>query len=583
VRRGVAAVLSLIVFATVVSIAGLAVVYLMVGREPAVARNSTLVLRVSGDLSESPDDWLGLVRARRTPTLRGLVENLRKAKVDARISRVTLVVVNLQTPFWGRLQEVRDAVVDFKRSGKPIVAHLEYGGESEYYVATACDRILLLPTSPLDLDGVATYDIFFRGTLDKIGAYPDLHHIGAYKTASNALTEKGYTAAHREMSESLNRDMYDQLVRAIAEGRKKTEADVRRLLDEGPFLPAQAVEQGLIDGLAYEDEVDDQAPASGRQTRRIDGEDYGRVSAGAVGLNRGPRIAVLNALGTINSGRSGFDPGSGAVVGSDTFTEWVRDVREDASVRALVVRIDSPGGSAVASDVMWRELTVARKQKPDRPIVASMSDLAASGGYYLAMAASDIVAQPATLTGSIGIYGGKIVTGGTFNKLGITLESVSDGKQAQMSSPIRPYNKAEAAKVEEQLRAFYDAFVRKVAESRRMTPEAIDAVAQGRVWTGRQAKEIGLVDALGGLDRAIAIAKERARIPANAEVEVEFYPPRRSVYDLLTSSLMGMDARVDVRAWLAPAERRAMSTLAAPLSLFRRGEPLALMPLVVVR
>jgi protease-4 len=199
------------------------------------------------------------------------------------------------------------------------------------------------------------------------------------------------------------------------------------------------------------------------------------------------------------------------------------------------------------------------------------------------MAASDIVAQPATLTGSIGIYGGKIVTGGTFNKLGITLESVSDGKQAQMSSPIRPYNKAEAAKVEEQLRAFYDAFVRKVAESRRMTPEAIDAVAQGRVWTGRQAKEIGLVDALGGLDRAIAIAKERARIPANAEVEVEFYPPRRSVYDLLTSSLMGMDARVDVRAWLAPAERRAMSTLAAPLSLFRRGEPLALMPLVVVR
>jgi protease-4 len=207
-----------------------------------------------------------------------------------------------------------------------------------------------------------------------------------------------------------------------------------------------------------------------------------------------------------------------------------------------------------------------------------MSDLAASGGYYIAMAAPDIVAEPGTLTGSIGIYGGKIVTGGTYEKLGMSIESVSVGKNAEMNSPVRPYSEAERAKMEEQLRAFYDQFVEKAAAARHMKPEALDAIARGRVWTGRQAKNLGLVDVLGGLDRAVALAKERAKIPAQERVELVVYPPRRSLYDLLSASLSGMDQGAELAALLGVRDRRAVAALTAPLRLFRRGEPLALMP-----
>src|SRR5207249_725631 len=214
----------------------------------------------------------------------------------------------------------------------------------------------------------------------------------------------------------------------------------------------------------------------------------------AGGPNSRPRVAVIYAAGAITGGRSGFDPLNGAVVGSDTLIEYIRQARRDSSVRAIVVRIDSPGGSATASDVIWRELTLAKTEKPDRPLVASMSDLAASGGYYIAMPAQVIVAQPSTLTGSIGIFGGKIVTGGVYEKLGAKIESTSIGRHAEINSPARPFNPDELKKLQEQLTSVYDQFVEKVAESRHSTPEQIYALAQGRVWTGRQAKQNHLVD-----------------------------------------------------------------------------------------
>src|SRR5437764_3018658 len=390
-----------------------------------------------------------------------------------------------------------------------------------------------MPASPLNLTGVATYELFLRGTLDKIGAYPDLHHIGDYKTAVKTFAEKGYTAADKEMDESMNRDLYEQIVRGIADGRKKNEADVRRLIDDGPFLPEDALKAGLIDDVSYEDQVDEKLRA-GEQRRQIDSDDYTRISLSSVGLNRGPRIAVIYAAGAITGGRSGFDPLNGAVVGSDTLIEYIRQARRDSSVRAIVLRIDSPGGSATASDAIWRELTIARNERADRPLVASMSDLAASGGYYIAMPAQIIVAQPSTLTGSIGIVGGKFVTGGVYEKLGAHIDSTSIGKHAEINSPARKYNPDELSKLQEQLQAFYDQFVEKVAESRHSTPEKIDAIAQGRVWTGRQAKQNGLVDQLGGLNSAIAIAKQRAKIAAGTDVELVIYPPRKSFYELVS-------------------------------------------------
>ena len=583
-RRGVGLVLTILLLAVLISVAGMVVLLLVVGREPVVASNSVLALRVEGDLADATSDSVfdSLMSTRRIG-VRTIVENLRKAKADSRISVVVVTPANLTSAYWARLQEVRDAIIDFRKSGKKAVAHLEYGGDREYFIATGCDRVFLLPTSPLDLSGLATYALFLRGTLDKIGAYPDFFHIGNYKTAPNQLTEKTFTPAHREMTESINNDLFEQLVQAVAEGRKKTVADVRQLVDQGPFLPEEALRLGFVDDLAYEDQVGAKVQPRDKGVSRIKGEDYARVSAGSVGLGGGSRIAVINAVGLINSGRSGFDPLNGAVAGSDTLVEYIRKARGDRSIKAIVLHVDSPGGSTIASDVIWRELMLTRTGPDARPLVASMSDLAASGGYYIAMAAPDIVAEPGTLTGSIGIYGGKIVTGGTYEKLGMSVEAVSVGKHAEMNSPVRPYSEAERAKMEAQLRAFYDQFVEKAAASRHMKPEALDAIARGRVWTGRQAKNLGLVDVLGGLDRAVALAKERAKIPAQESVELVVYPPKRSLYELLSASLSGMDQRAELAALLGVRDRRAMAALTAPLRLFRRGELLALMPIGYVR
>ena len=578
-RRGLGLVFTILFLAILISVSGMVLLFFMVGREPAVAANSVLVLRVEGDLAEgSSGSLFDPFMAARQPSLRSLIDNLRKAKVDRRVTSVIVTPINLSSAYWAKLQELRDAIVDFRTSGKKAYAYLEYGGDREYFVATGCDRIYLMPTSPLDLSGLASYELFLRGTLDKIGAYADYLHIGAYKAAPNQLTEKTFTPAHREMAESLNRDFFEQLVQGVADGRKKTADQVRALVDEGPFLAEDALHAGLVDDLAYEDQIDAKLQSVGGTLTRLKSEDYARVSGSSVGLGTGQRIAVINAIGIINSGRSGIDPLNGPVAGSDTLVEYIRKARMDSSIKAIVLRIDSPGGSTIASDVIWRELTLARGVAQPRPLVASMSDLAASGGYYIAMAAPDIVAEPGTLTGSIGIYGGKIVTGGLYEKLGMNVEAVSAGKYAEMNSPVRPFNPAERAKMEGQLKAFYDQFVEKVARARHMTPQAVDAIAQGRVWTGKQAKAIGLVDALGGLDRAVALAKERAKIPAAEHVELVVYPPKRSIFEVLSESFGGMDQQAGLLALIGVGDRRAAAMVTAPLRLFRRGEPLALMP-----
>ncbi|HEX2385840.1 MAG TPA: signal peptide peptidase SppA [Candidatus Binatia bacterium] len=586
-RRGLAILFTLLGVAFFISIIGFVSLYLLFGREPSVPSNATLVLRVGGNLTEvAPADVVGYIRGVRMPTVRSIVENLRKAALDNRVRGVLLKPTGFESPFWGKVQEIRDAVLEFRKSGKPVYAYVDYGGDREYYLATAADKIFLMPSAALDLTGVATYELFLRGTLDKIGAYPDLHHIGQYKTAVNTFTEKGYTAAHKEMDEALNRDLYEQIVRGIADGRKKNEAEVRAAIDDGPFLPENALKAGLVDDLAYEDQVDEKLRA-GSTRDRIEGDDYARVSASSIGLNRGPRIAVIYATGAIVGGKSGYDPLNGAVAGSDTLIEYIRQARRDGSVRAIVLRIDSPGGSASASDAIWRELMLARNEKSDRPLVASMSDLAASGGYYIAMPAHVIVAQPSTLTGSIGIFGGKVVTGGVYNKLGMNIESTSIGKRAEINSPARPYNQDELKKLQEQLQSFYDDFVEKVATSRHSTPEQIDALAQGRVWTGRQAKQNKLVDELGGLDRAIALAKQRAKIPAGSGVEIVVYPPRKSFYELLSDQLSGTGESAAVSAWLnaslSKGELEVLRSMRGPLTLFRRGEILALMPFTFLR
>ncbi len=570
IRRGVRFILTLFMAAVIVSSVTMVVVYFLLSRGPSVPRNATLVLRVPSVLTEvNAGGLLGQVLGA-PPTVRSIVDNLHKAAVDDRVSRVVLLPRGGQA-LWGKIQEVRDAVMAFKSSGKPVVAYLEYGGDQQYYLATAADRIFLMPTSPLDLMGVASYELFLRGTFDLIGVYPDFLHAGDYKTAGNLFTEETFTQPHREMSESLNADLFDQLVLDIATSRSRPASEIRALIAEGPFLPEDALAAGLVDELAYEDEV---LARDAEEQQPISGQDYAKVSLRSVGLNTGPKIAVIHVAGVINTGRSGYNSTQGSVVGSDTVIENLREARNDSTVRAIVLRIDSPGGSAIASDVIWREVVLTRA---DTPVIASMSDVAASGGYYIAMPAQAIVAQPATLTGSIGVVAGKFVVGEAFSKLGANIESVSQGRFAEINSPVRAFSSAERAKVQVQLDAVYETFVRKAAEGRAMTRERIHAVAQGRVWTGRQGQQMGLVDELGSLDHAVAIAKQYADIEPETGVELVIYPPARGLLETLRRPLASVH-----NSLLAPlfssTEMHVLNALSAPLRLFNRGEALTLMP-----
>jgi protease IV len=579
VRRGVVLVLVLILMAVAASAAGLLFIGFAVSRGPQVSSNSTLMIDVSGDLQENEPTGVFGQFFESPPTVRSIVDSLRKAAVDRRVAGV-IIRPTTSTALWGKVQEVRDAIVEFKRSKKPIIAHLEYGGDQQFYLASACDKVFLMPTASLDLTGMANYELFLRGSLDKIGAYPDALHVGEYKTAANTFTEHSFTPSHREMTVSLTNDLYEQLVGGIAQGRHKTEAEVRQLIDHGPYLPEDAVRAGLVDDLAYEDEIDDKVELGRGSMRILRQNEYKNVALSSLGLNRGPRIALIYASGIITTGKSNTDSPGSQVIGSETMVEYLRKARADDSVRAVVMRIDSPGGSAIASDVIWREVMLTRETKP---VIASMSDVAASGGYYIAMPAHAIVAQPATLTGSIGVVLVRFVIKGTLDKLGMNMETVKAGRYADLFSPVRPFSPDEKKKMTELMQATYDAFVEKAAAGRNMTPERIDAVAQGRVWTGKQAKDLGLVDELGGLDRALALAKQHAKISAGSEVELVVYPPKKSFFEVVADPLGRGSDGAALGALLGPGNARALEAVTAPLRLFHRGEPLTIMPNVFVK
>ena len=583
--KGLRFVIGFLIVASIISVAAMLLLYAVVSQEPDVPAHATLVISPSGDLPEiMPELAFG---SGDELTIRAYVELIRKAKNDSRIAGILLRPGSLDSPFWAKIQELRDAIEDFKTSGKPVHAWLEYAGDREYYLASAADRVYLLPSASLDLTGVASYEVFLRGTFDWIGTYPDFLHVGDYKTAVNTYLEKSFTPAHKEMSDSLNRSQYEQLVRTIATARGKSEAEVRTSIDQGPLQPVDALRAGLIDEVAYEDELDDLVDAL-KGADYIDAQDYAGVSWEQIGVRRRSKVAVINAAGVINSGGSGFDPVNGAIVGSDSLVEYIREARADASIRAIVLRVDSPGGSSTASDVIWRELSISRENH--RPVIVSMSDLAASGGYYIALGGDAIVAQPGTLTGSIGVYTGKFVVSGALEKLGANIEATSRGKHAEIYSPDRRFTPEERIKIEESMQVVYDQFIERTAAARHMAPEKVDEIAQGRVWTGEQAKALGLVDELGGLYKAIDLAKQRARIPAGEEVELVVYPPHRSFYEVLAEQLSSpvgrlktaytSDALMDL---LGPRERRVHAAVLAPSRLFRSGQVLAHMPYVFVR
>jgi protease-4 len=406
----------------------------------------------------------------------------------------------------------------------------------------------------------------------------EYERVGEYKSAVESYAETKMSDANREQTNALLDSIDAHFVARIAAARKRSEEQVRLAIDSAPSAPEAMLEHGLVDEVA----TFDAALAALGEAPEVELDVYAQVSPASVGFEPKATFAIVHGVGAVVVGEGEFSGGT-PVMASDTVADALRDAAKNPEVKAIVLRVDSPGGSATASDAIWRELMLARDEKP---LIVSMSDLAASGGYYIAMPGHAIVAQPSTLTGSIGIFGGKFITGGVYEKLGANIESTSIGRHAEMNSPARPYNADELKKVTEQLESFYTQFVGKVAAARGKSPAEINAIAEGRVWTGRQALQNGLVDALGGLDTAVHLAKEKAGIDADDRVQLIVYPAPKSFYEIV-SALSGARQQASVAAWLAmnlsPTERDALRMLRSPATLFRRGELLALMPFAFLR
>ncbi len=501
------------------------------GKAVEVPARGYLEVPLSGSIAEiaPPDALMAFILGTKPLAVYDFWSNLRKAKVDGRIQAVVLRLGLLECD-WAKASEMREAILDFRRSGKKVYALIEEAPDfdMEYYVATACDRIILHPLGWLGVNGIGGYVPFLKGALDKLGVRAEFEHVEEYKTAYNMFTEKGFTPAHREEMESLYSDLFGQYVATVAKARGKTEAEVRTLIDRGFFQGEQAKAAGLVDDCLYEDEVQALLRRDGRTISPVAFDDYTRVKPSSVGLETGVHtVALIYAVGTIMTGES-----LPQVMGGSTVARWIRTARTDPSVKAIVLRIDSPGGSSVGSDVIWREVALAKKAKP---VIVSMSDVAGSGGYWIAMSATKIVAEPQTLTGSIGVLAGKFSIDGLLAKLGVTSEKLAFGEKADVFSPFRPFTAEERKVLKDEILWTYEQFLKRAAEGRGLTRDQVDAIGKGRIWTGRQAKDLKLVDELGGLTMAIGIAKKEAGIDAEEDVSLDVWPKKRSFWQSLFS------------------------------------------------
>ena len=557
---------------------------LLRGSEPTIRDNSVLTLRVAGTLPDySPDDPFKKFFGGPDQSLTGLVMQFKKAKVDKRIKAIILDV-NMSGVGWGKAEEIRDAITDFRASGKPVYAYIEFGLNKEYYIATACDKIIVPPPGELFINGLAADVMFFRGSLDKLGIYPDIYQIGKYKSAGDMFTQKQMTDAHREYINSMLDDLFNRYVNTIAQARRKTPEEVRAIIDNAPYNANQAKAAGLIDEMMYRDDVEKQfkKQLGYKDTDMfipVRGGDYRDVSPESLGLNKGERIAVIYASGEIGSGSSQNSPSGDQSIGSDTVAKALNDAAADKSLKAIVLRVDSPGGSGLASDIIWHAVEAANQKKP---VVVSMSDVAASGGYYISASAAKIIAQPSTITGSIGVVAGKPVMRGFYDWLGITNEYVLRGKTAGMFRETEKFSDEERVKFEEWIKTtYYQDFVPKVAKGRNKDAQYIDSVGQGRVWTGGQAKERGLVDEFGGLDKAIEIAKQLAKIPADKGIERVIPPyPTTFLQQLLStgdSSNTQIEQQRAVLAALPEDARRALRFMQL-MDRMKNGESMLVMP-----
>ena len=491
-----------------------------------------LELDLSRGVAETPPATpLRVVRGRQVPILRSLLDALRRAEGDERVAG--LVAHIGQRPIsLAHSSELRDAVLRFRRSGKLAVSWTETFGELSagnvgYHLATAFEEIWLQPSGDLGLTGVVARAVFVRDALDRLGVDPQLSRRHEYKTAADTFLRSGMSDAGREMARRLAESATETIVADVAVARNLDPETVREIVDRAPLTPPEALEARLVDHLGYRDEAYDSLRSRLGEVRLLFVDRYGRRRARRTTLTRAvvhrsrPVVALVRASGPIHLGRAGAIPFSGPTVGSDTLGATLRAAGRDPSVRAVVLRVDSPGGSYAASDAIRREVLALRAA--GRPVIASMATVAASGGYYIAMPCDVVVASPTTITGSIGVVAGKQVIRDALGRAGVRVDSEAVGAHADMFSPQRPFTDDEWERLEAWLDRVYADFTDKAATDRRMAVERLRDVARGRVWTGADALAHGLVDRMGGLEEAIGIACERAGLRRD-DVDVRALP-----------------------------------------------------------
>ena len=543
---------------------------------------------VRGELPESSTQvgLFGNVRM----DLRKLVMRLDKAAKDDRLDGV---VLRVRTPVIGhaRLSELRDAVRRVRKAGKTVYADLQMATARDYLLACACDEIIMPESGTLMITGVRAEVAFLKRLLDKIGVRADMLQVGDYKGAAEPLMRDSMSPQFREQYNALVDDLYDQIVDTVANDRQIDRENVLQLIDKGLFTAADALEAGLIDHVEYPRGLEDRIKSAAKASELVMVDNYGRKKikndfSGMMGMmkmmemlmggkptgrsTKTKKIAVIYASGPIMTGRSTPTLFGDKTIGSQTLVKNLREADEDEKVVAIVLRVDSPGGSALASDLIWHEIDHVKK-----PIVASMGDVAASGGYYISMGCDKVFAEPGTLTGSIGVVGGKLAIGGLLDKVGVTTETISRGKNSGLLSADEPFSDLQRDVLMRQMKETYHQFVRKAAAGRKIDDKRMESLAGGRIWTGRQAHANGLVDQLGTVQDAVEAARQLAGIAGDEKTELLILPKRKSFFDqMLEDSMYDVRLRTTVDA-LAPNTGKVLSELYILERLF--AEPSVLM------
>ncbi len=538
-------------------------------RPPVVADGSTLVLHLEGELPEQPQVSIPIpfLEDQQPMTMVETWQLLRKAAADSRIKALVLEPRDLAVG-WAKLEELRGSILAFKKTGKPVYAYLRGAGTKEYYVATAADRVFMAPEDELDVKGLRAELMFVKGTLDKLGVGLEFEHVGKYKDAPDMFTKTSPSPETLEVENQILDQYYGDIVNVIAESRKKQPDAVKTLIDDGPFVGKSALDGGLVDELIFEDEMYGKLKDAAKleSIKKVGERDYSKVEV--AGVDGKTKIAFIVGQGEITRGGTNESVSSDGITASG-LVKLMRQVENDSSIKGVILRIDSPGGDGIASDDILHEAKVLSSKKP---MIISMGDLAASGGYFMAMTGDPVVAYPNTLTGSIGVFFGKVNAKGLFDKVGLATYTLKRGRFADIDSVTAPLTEEERAKLRREIETFYKGFVDRVAEGRKKPYDTIEPLAQGRVWLGGQAKQNGLVDELGGLDRAVEMVRDRAKISSSEKIVLVTYPPKRSVWEVLFNKT---DETSQVESLIRPVIGKL------PLRALAHGGIMRLMPFTI--